>query len=100
MNARAFSHLCRFKGGLPSLVFRDHEGGRIKVFMLNKWIATVVPQGLLCDDTPVLLSLGVEPEIEWRGTYEQLAIGLSELQQTADWEAADTAFYDARYAFE
>ena len=101
MKANSFSHLCRFQGGLPSIVFRDHEDGRIQLWLANKWIATIVPGHWLGHDCEaVLLNKREDDEqidIEWRGTYSELAAGVSELQQTADWLAAEDAFFDARY---
>lgn len=101
MKANQFSHLCRFQGGLPGIVFRDHEGGRIQLWLCNKWIATIVPGHLLAQDCQaVLLNKREDDEqidIEWRGTYGEIAAGVSELQQTADWLAAEHAFFDARY---
>ena len=99
MKANSFSHLCRFQGGLPSIVFRDHDGGRIQLWLAGRWIATIVPGHLLaCDCEAVLLNKREDEEqidIEWRGTYGAIAAGVSELQQTADWLAAEDAFFDA-----
>lgn len=98
MKANTFSHLCRFQSGLPSIVFRDHEGGRIQLWLAGSWIATVIPGHLLaCDCEAVLLNKREDDEqidIEWRGTYGAIAAGVSELQQTADWFEAERAFYD------
>ena len=101
MKANSFSHLCRFQGGLPSIVFRDHEDERIQLWLANKWIATIVPGHLLAQDCEAVLLNKREDDaqidIEWRGTYGEIAAGVSELQQTADWLAAEDAFFDARY---
>ena len=98
MKANPFSHLCRFQGGLPSIVFRDHDAGRIKCWLAGKWIATIVPGHLLGHDCQaVLLNVREDDEqidIEWRGTYDAIAAGMSVLQQTADWIEAEDAFYD------
>ena len=97
MKANQFSHLCRFQGGLPSIVFRDHEGGRIQLWLCGKWIATVIPGQLMgYDYEAVLLTKDTEWEDEWRGSYAEIATGVSELQQTADWAAAYEAFDCAR----
>lgn len=99
MNALPFSLLCRFEGGKPSLIFRDHDGGRIKVHCLNKWVATVIPGHLMAQDCQAVLLNNREDEeqidIEWRGTYGAIASALSVLQQTGDWIEAECAFYDA-----
>lgn len=97
MKANQFSHLCRFQGGLPSLVFRDHEGGRIQLWLAKRWIATVIPGHLLVQECEaVLLTRDQEWEEEWRGTYGEIAAGVSALQQTADWQEAADAFYAAK----
>jgi len=102
MKANSFSHLCRFQGGLPIIVFRDHVGGRIQLWLAGRWIATVAPGHVMSypEHEMVMLSKtddGDEDaiEIEWRGTYGACAAGISVLQQTADWFAADDAFYEA-----
>lgn len=100
MKANSFSHLCRFQGGLPSIVFRDHEGGRIQLWLAGRWIATIVPGHAMAYPEYEMLMLSKAEgedaiEIEWRGTYAACAVGISELQQTADWFAADDAFREA-----
>ena len=100
MKANSFSHLCRFQGGLPSIVFRDHEDGRIQLWLAGRWIATIVPGHVMaCPQYEMFMLSKSEDEdaieIEWRGTYAACAAGISELQQTADWFAADDAFREA-----
>ena len=52
MNAAIFRMMCRFEGGKPSLYFRDHIAGRIKVMTAkNEWIATVIPGEILGVDS-------------------------------------------------
>lgn len=99
MKASPFSHRCRFEGGKPAIVFRDHDRGRIKLWLCNKHIATIVPGHLLAQDCQaVLLNVREDDEqidIEWRGTYGAIAAGVSALQQTADWIEAENVFADA-----
>lgn len=102
MKANSFSHLCRFQGGLPGIVFRDHEGGRIQLWLAGRWIATIIPGSLMGQDCEAVLltcSEASEWGEEWRGAYGDIAAGVSVLQQTADWVEASEAFDAAKYAF-
>jgi len=95
-DARKLSSMLQFMGGKPMLTLRDHDNGRIKVFKGNNWIATVVPGSVwLIDEQAALLSYP-DSELEWRGSYDTIASGLSVLQQTGEWEKAEEAFEATR----
>ena len=95
MKAANFSHLCKFIGGKPSLIFRDHVGGRIMVFRGNCWIATICPGKLLgLNCQAALLTYDPDPELEWRGSYSNIASALSEFQQSQNWDVANGAFFE------
>lgn len=92
-DARSLSSRLAFKGGLPLLVLRDHEGGRIKVFRDSQWVATIVPGSLLCLDCEALLLSYPDSNVEWRGRLAIIAVGLNAFQQSnGDWNAADDAW--------
>ena len=100
MNARELYTSLQYVGGMTSLILRDHDCGRIKVLRDGVWVATIVPGYVMSypEYSALLLSKDLEGdrEYEWRGTYGDIACGLSELQQTGDWDKADDAFNDAR----
>lgn len=80
MTASEFMSMCRYVGGLPMLIFRDHVGGRIKVYRNGEWVATLVPEGMLAD-TPVLLFKN-ESNDEFRADWGTLAHYMSVYQQS------------------
>jgi hypothetical protein len=84
MNAvRMFSNL-RFVGGRPLLILRDHEAGRIKVFLEGVWAFTIIPGELLAVKCEAVL-LGCWDagyDNEERTTWDGVAFALSEFQQT------------------
>jgi len=94
-DARKVSSLLQFMGGKPMLTLRDHTNGRIKVFKGNDWIATIVPGSIWMIDQQACLLSYPDSEIEWRGSYDAIAFGLSALQQTEDWFKAEEAFESA-----
>ena len=81
MNASTFAGMCRFLGGLPMLIFRDHVEGRIKVFSSGEWVATLIPGELLGTDTEGVLMFKDENNSEFRDDWGYLAHYLSEYQQ-------------------
>lgn len=99
MNASCLTSCLRFEGGKPLLILRDHEEGRIKVFLRGVWIATVVPGRLFrhpeVEAFLISRDLPDGQEIEWGGEYDAIAAGLSELQQTGDWGDASDAVEEA-----
>jgi hypothetical protein len=95
MNASRLFTSLRFVGGNPMLILRDHEDGRIKVFMNGKWIMTVIPGHLMCLGCEAVL-LGVEDEgqfCEERTTWGGVMVALSEFQQTGEVPCMDTDGY-------
>ena len=83
MNAIKLSGMLQFVGGKPMLILRDHEEGRIKVFMGGVWIATVGPGAVLGVDTEACL-MGKEgdvEDVEERTTWGGGAWWLSAYQQ-------------------
>ncbi len=91
-DARKVSSMLQFMGGKAMLTLRDHENGRIKVFKGSAWVATIIPGHVWMIDQQACLLSHPDSEIEWRGTYDAIAFGLSALQQTEDWNKADGAF--------
>ena len=95
-DARSLSSMLKFKGGLPGLVLREHEGGRIKVFRQGQWAATVIPGHLMALDCEAALLSYPNRDIEWRGSLAAVASGLSAFQQSnGDWMAADDDWWAA-----
>ena len=100
MNARELNMSLKFIGGMSSLILRDHTNGRVQVWRDGVWIATVVPGHVVAypEYPAILLSkdLADHYEYEWRGTYGDIACGLSVLQQTNSWDEAQEAFDSSR----
>lgn len=92
MNAKQLTEMLQFKSGMPYMVLRDHSGGRIAVYSGGVRIATAGPGEMLGADEEAFLMSYPDSQFEYRCGWEQVAVGLSILQQTGSWNEVDNYF--------
>lgn len=92
MNAAELTSMLKFKSGMPYMVLRNNEGGRIAVYSDGKRIATAGPGEMLGDDSEAFLLSYPNSVFEYRCSWQQVATALSLLQQTGYWDEVDIFF--------